>query len=142
MIGEKYSLNQGCKAEQAEQEAASAMITIHEDRKEKIVKLMHSGNELNALRLYSLEEVLEAHDLLTQYLAQKHKGLEFIGSAQAQAIAAAEGYDIPISTLVNACSRDTIPGAHKRRGRWLFPKANFETWYNEWKAKQAADVQN
>ena len=99
-------------------------ILVTNDAKPEQVLLLANINELSAL-----------HQAMGAYLDERKVG-EFIGSATAQNMAREAGYEIPITTLVNSCSRGTIPGAHKKRGRWYMPKSNFEAWFAEWKAKK------
>jgi hypothetical protein len=99
--------------------------------------ITHPDKPLHVMRLANIAELTELHTAISEYLAGQKVG-EFIGSAQAQEIARSEGFEIPITSLVNACTRGTIPAAHKKRGRWYMPRANFEAWFQEWKAKQQA----
>lgn len=112
------------------------MIKLHYDQQEKILRLQRDNNELNALRMYTLEEAQEVYRLLGDWLAEK-KATDMIGSAEAQQIAADNGYRIPSSTMINACTRGTIPGAFKRKGRWYMPRENFDLWLQEWKIRKA-----
>ena len=105
------------------------------DRRSTEIFISHPLKPLHVMKLDNINELADLAAVINEYLAEKKMG-EFIGSAQAQEIAQADGYEIPASTLVNACARDTIPGARKKRGRWVFPKVHFEEWYREWKAKQ------
>jgi|GEM_PF-4295718 len=106
-----------------------------EQKTKTSLTIQNPGRPLNVLLIESDEEAAEVHQLLTDYLATR-KQVEYIGSEQAQAIAAAEGYQIPMNTLTNAYRRGTIPHAHKRRGRWYMPRSSFELWFQEWRAKQ------
>lgn len=97
--------------------------------------IINPENPMQVMRLTELAEVSELHTALTEFLTAQRL-TEFIGSTQAQQIAQEQGYTIPITSLVNACARGTIPAANKRRGRWYMPKTNFLLWFDEWKAKQ------
>lgn len=110
------------------------MIKLHYDRQEKILRLQRDNNELNALRMYTVEEAQEVYRLLGDWLAEK-KATDVIGSAEAQRVAMEAGRKIPASTLINACARGTIPGAFKRKGRWYMPRENFDLWLQEWKIR-------
>ena len=104
-------------------------------RKSDELLITHPDKPLHVIRLANLDELTELHAGIGEYLAGQKVG-EFIGSAQAQELARHQGYTVPITTLVNACARGTIPAAHKKRGRWYMPRANFDAWFSEWKAKQ------
>lgn len=112
------------------------MFQIKQKNRGAEVFITHTDNPLHIMRLANLDELAELHTAISDHLASQRVG-DFIGSSQAQEIAKAEGYDIPITTLVNACARGTLSGAHKRKGRWFMPRENFNLWFQEWKSKQA-----
>lgn len=92
-----------------------------------------SGPE--TLTLGDLGAVVNLRAQLDSYL-EKRGQTEYITTFNAVRLAKAEGYHIPTTTLTAACERGTIPNTRKLAGRWRMPKAEFETWYSEWKSKK------
>lgn len=102
-------------------------------RKGSIITITNDEKAISLI-IDDLAELTQLHEVISEYLASQKVG-DFIGSTQAQAIAIEQGYNIPITTLVNACARGTLL-AHKKKGRWYIARTSFDTWFEEWKAKQ------
>ena len=78
-------------------------------------------------------EALQLHQLLGDALHQQ----EMISTEEAHALATAQGFTIPQTTLINACVRGTITDAMKNGTRWQMPRESFLRWFNRWKTKQS-----
>ncbi len=52
----------------------------------------------------------------------------YLSNAQAHAMAEQAGVHIPMSSLISACTRGTIDGAVKIKGRWTVPADSFRAW--------------
>ena len=52
----------------------------------------------------------------------------YLSNAQAHAMAEQAGVHIPMSSLISACTRGTIDGAVKMKGRWSIPEEGFRKW--------------
>lgn len=108
---------------------------IHLVIEDGIARLQHEGHPLNALRMYTPDEIREAHQLLTEHIAKQGYD-DYITPAEAQEIAKAEGYHIPNQTIYDACRRKTIPYATKRGKHWTMPRSQFNIWYTRWKERK------
>lgn len=62
--------------------------------------------------------------------------ISMISVSQAFAIAEAQGYTIPPTSLKSAVYRRSIPGAVQQGTRWKIPRAAFEAWLQQWAASQ------
>ena len=61
---------------------------------------------------------------------------DMISVSQAFAIAEAQGYSIPPTTLKSAVYRKSIPGSMRQGSRWKIPRAAFQEWLQQWAATQ------
>lgn len=117
------------------------MFTLHRKNKLAPIYIFQGDPPIAFGNVANLDSLAELHTAIGEFLTANRIG-EFIGSAAAQQIAKDAGYDIPITTLVNSCTRGTIAGAQKRSGRWFMPKASFDQWFGEWRVKYEERARN
>jgi hypothetical protein len=97
------------------------------------IQLSNDANE--TFTVGTLDALVVLRDEIDNYLEKRGK-TEYITTFNAIRLAQAEGYDLPTTTVTNACIRGTIPNTKKLAGRWRMPKAEFDIWYAEWKTKK------
>lgn len=97
--------------------------------------LTNSRNE--EFHIGTLEALTQLAAVIHDY-REKRGLIDYISTLEAMAQAQAAGYDIPITTLNNACRNGTIPNVRKHAGRWRLPQTAFDEWFKEWKKKQLA----
>jgi hypothetical protein len=87
------------------------------------------------LQIGTLEALTQLAAEIQSY-REKRGQIPYITTLEALAQAKAAGYDIPITTLNNACRNDSIPNVRKHAGRWRMPQTAFDEWFAAWKHKQ------
>ena len=122
---------------------APAAFTLYNDGDDFLV--VRDGDPAQMLRVFGLPELLRLRARLNQYvdtqqddgsLSQAMPATAWIDTIAARELAQARGMKMVVSTIISACERGSIAGAHKDGGRWIMPRWAFERWFETWSQRR------
>ena len=114
--------------------------------------LISDGDINNALYVAQLAAMRQLYDQIGALLSaaapepapaaptpEPEPAPDMLSSFEAIAYAAADGLDLPLTTLNSACTRNSLRGAVKEHAashsRWQIPRDSFLHWYATWSRK-------